>query len=154
MRSYRLPSARFSIGLLVMASMVVVFGAISPAQASNFGTIGNYHSGKCLDDPAFINKNNTQQEIWTCTYHANQLWGVIYRRSDGAVEIQDYVSTTVNGGLSRCASTCSVAVRQTARASSHTDAMHTIVILRSCGTWSLRLSQAGTTSETRRHGPA
>jgi len=99
-RSYRLPSARFSIGLLVVASMVVVFGAISPAQASNFGTIGNYHSGKCLDDPAFINKNNTQQEIWTCTYHANQLWGVIYRRSDGAVEIQDYVSTTVNGGLS------------------------------------------------------
>jgi Ricin-type beta-trefoil lectin domain len=106
----KLPSVRSLIGLLGAASMVAFLGAIIPAQASilpvrasaapavsNFGTIGNYHSGKCLDDTSFRTVNSTWQEIWTCNYGSNQLWATIYKRSDGAVEIQDYTSY-VRGG--------------------------------------------------------
>lgn len=97
----KLPSVRSLIGLLAAASMVTLIGllgAIGPAQAaSNFGTIGNYHSGKCLDDTAFRNANGTWQEIYTCNYQSNQLWGEIYGRSDGAVEIEVYHSSIVHG---------------------------------------------------------
>lgn len=80
----KLPSARSLIGLIGAASMVAFLGAIIPAQAStlqarasavplvsNFGTIGNYHSGKCLDDTSFSTANDTWQEIWTCNYGTN-----------------------------------------------------------------------------------
>jgi hypothetical protein len=90
------------IALLGAASMVALLGAITPAQASThqarasaapavsgFGTIGNYHSGKCLDDPAFRLENDTELDIYTCNYQVNQLWAIIYTRSDGAVQIQD-----------------------------------------------------------------
>ena len=53
-------------------------GHIKAPQATAYGTIGNYHSGKCLDDTNGSGSNGTQMQQWTCLYNANQNWRVRY----------------------------------------------------------------------------
>jgi pectate lyase len=66
--------------------------SVPPVRASGYGTIGNYHSGKCLDDPGF-SSGSTQYDIWGCNYGTNQEFKELYYKQisyDGS-EIPLYV---------------------------------------------------------------
>jgi hypothetical protein len=70
------------LALLAAVSCVLfAVGPIGPAQALPvWGTIGNYHSGKCLDDPGF-SRGFVQYDIWGCNYGTNQEFKVLNRKS-------------------------------------------------------------------------
>jgi hypothetical protein len=73
----------------VVATTALVVGAAIPAEAQTYwGTIGNYHSGKCLDDTNGYSGNGNQQQIWTCLYNLNQEW-TFYNASGNTVLIQN-----------------------------------------------------------------
>jgi pectate lyase len=67
-------AARRAVLALVMtlAGCAALAIGAAPAQAqSPWGTIGNYHSGKCLDNPGFAT-GNVQLDQWSCNYGTNQ----------------------------------------------------------------------------------
>lgn len=72
MRRFRLSARRACLALITAGSCALLaVGVAAPAQAQQYGTIGNYHSGKCLDDPGW-STSNVQFDIWSCNYGGNQ----------------------------------------------------------------------------------
>jgi Ricin-type beta-trefoil lectin domain-like len=69
------------LALLILVSCVLFAAGLAvPAQAVPvWGTIGNWHSGKCLDDPGFSH-SFVQYDIWGCNYGSNQEFKALNRR--------------------------------------------------------------------------
>jgi hexosaminidase len=71
------------VWLVLLAAVSCVFFAVGPAVPAQavpvWGTIGNWHSGKCLDNPAF-SRSYVQYEIWGCNYGTNQEFKALNRK--------------------------------------------------------------------------
>jgi len=71
---------RARIALASVATVAALLGTwLFPGAAqaaSSYGTVGNYHSGKCLDDTNGSTSNGTQMQQWTCLYNSNQEWRI------------------------------------------------------------------------------
>jgi hypothetical protein len=65
--------------LTCAAASIVLAGFAAPAQAANaWGTIGNYHSGECLDDTGHSTTEDTQMQQWACLSNdADQQWRLL-----------------------------------------------------------------------------
>jgi len=77
MRIHSRRLARIAISATTIAGLIIGAGALAqtPAMAaSGWGVIGNYHSGKCLDDTNGSTASGTQLQQWSCLYNQNQEW--------------------------------------------------------------------------------
>jgi Ricin-type beta-trefoil lectin domain len=78
--SHRPGLAKLSVIATMIAGLMTGIGVLSGAPAmaaSGWGVIGNYHSGKCLDDTNGSTTSGTQLQIWSCLYNSNQEWRVL-----------------------------------------------------------------------------
>ena len=69
--------ARLAISATTVAGLIIGAGALAqtPAMAaSGWGVVGNYRSGKCLDDTNGSTSSGTQLQQWGCLYNQNQEW--------------------------------------------------------------------------------
>ena len=67
-----------------------------PDSSAPYAYLKNYHSGKCLEVPAFSTTAGTQLDQWSCNGGTNQLWRPQLNASGNHVFINEHSGQCIN----------------------------------------------------------
>jgi hypothetical protein len=80
---------------IAMASLALGVLA-APDSSAPWAELYNYHSGKCLEVPAFSTTDGTQLDQWSCNGGTNQLWRPQLNASGNYVFINEHSGQCIN----------------------------------------------------------